>query len=353
MFRASSTALLTASLLTACSFSTGSKPTASPAGDGASTTAPSVAGAGEGEVEETPDAAGEGTPTRANPQGTPTRTNPSGTPVRTNPASQPASYAEGIAALDASDPGTFASAVALFIEFHPAGSTRASSIRLDLETFLGVVEATTATADAAVRGSKGLMAAACQAAGYECGSATKESRAELGALQARGIRFAYAAEGTVRVAVDHTAVATALDAALDAPSKAFLGATHASALLSEGFDEGVFNGDAALAVDALTRWEGLFANPGPYAAIAPKQAAAARESYLRLCYVAEQGKDKPSCTVGKALRASYSRFGKTHTDSPSAPVVAAFYKALRSRKWQATAHDLDSVVKSALSVGPS
>lgn len=301
--------------------------------------------------EETPDAAGEGTPTRANPQGTPTRTNPKDKSVRTNPGAQPASYADGIAALDASDTGTFASAVALFIEFHPAGSTRASTLRQDLETFLGVVEATTASADATVRGSAGLMAAACEGAGYDCGSATKEGRAELGALQARGIRFAYAGEGSVRVAVDHGSVATALKPALDEPSMAFLGATHASALFSEGFDEGGFTRDPALAVDALTRWEGLVANPGPYAAIAPKQAADARESYLRLCYDGEQR--KPQCKADKALRASYSGFGKAHADSPSAPVVAAFYQALRRRKWQASAEQLDTMVTKALGVGPS
>lgn len=349
MFRAASTAFLTASLLTACSFSTGSKPTASPAGEGESTTAPSVAEADAGEV--SPDASVEGTPTRTNPAGTPTRADPKGKPARTNPTAKPASYAEGIAALDASDPGTFASAVALFIEFHPVGSTRASTVRLDLESFLGVVEATTASADATVRGSQGLMAAACEGAGYDCGSATKEDRSELAALQARGIRFAYAGEGSVRVAVDHASVAAALKPALDEPSMGFLAATHASALFSEGFDEGGFTRDPALAVDALTRWEGLVTNPGPYAAIAPKQAADVRESYLRLCYDGEQR--KPQCKADKALRASYAGFGKAHGGSPSAPVVAAFYQALRRRKWQASAEQLDTMVKKALGVGPS
>ena len=120
---------------------------------------------------------------------------------------------------------------------------------------------------------------------------------------------------------------------------------------AEGFDEGGFTRDPALAVDALTRWEGLVANPGPYAAIAPKQAADVRESYLRLCYDGEQ--QKPQCKADKALRASYSGFGKAHADSPSAPVVAAFYQALRRRKWQASAEQLDAMVKKALGVGPS
>lgn len=90
---------------------------------------------------------------------------------------------------------------------------------MDLETFLGVVEATAASADTRVRGSKGLMAAACAGAGFDCGSATKQDQAELAALQARGIRFAYGGEGTVQVAVDHRSVAEALDAALDESSK--------------------------------------------------------------------------------------------------------------------------------------
>lgn len=348
MFRASCVFVTTA-LLCACSVSVGSKPTSAPSGEGTNTTAASVPPADAGEP--TGEAGGEGTPTRTNPEGTPTRTNPGSKGVRANPAAKPTSYAEGIAALDASDPGTFAAAVALFIEFHPAGTTRASTIRLDLETFLGVVEATTGAADTMVRGSKGLMAAACASAGFDCGSATKEDQAELAALQARGIRFAYAGEGTVQVAVDHGAVAKALDAALDEPSKGFLAATHASALLSEGFDEGGFSGKPALAVDAIVRWEGLVANPGPYAAIAPKQAADVRETYLRLCYNGEG--QTPPCKANKALRSSYSGFAKAHADSPSAPVVAAFYQALRRRKWQATADQLDSMVKTALSAGPS
>lgn len=319
----------------------GSKPTSAPAGEAASTAAPSAAEAGVAQENSEPAS-----------EESPARTNPEGKAVRTNPASKPASYAEGIVALADAGPGTFASAVALFIEFHPAGSTRASTVRLDLETFLLAVEVTIESADAVVRGSKGLMAAACESAGFDCGTATKEDRAELAALQqARGVRFAYAGEGTVAVAVDHSFIAKALDAALDGPSKAFLEATHASALFSEGFDEGGFTRDAALAVDALVRWEGLVANPGPYAAGAPQQAADVRESYLRLCYNGEQ--QKPACKANKALRASYSGFGKAHAESPSAPVVAAFYQALRRRKWQASAEQLDNMVKKALAAGPS
>lgn len=339
--------VVTAAFLGACSVSVGSPPTSTAPGNEADPAASVETTPASGET-----AGGEAvTPTRTNPAGKPTRANPEGAGVRTNPRAKPASYAEGIAAVDASDPGAFSAAVAVFIEFHPAGATRASTIRLDLETFLGVVEATTAAADATVRGSAGLMAAACAGAGFDCGTATAEDTAELAALQSRGVRFAYGGEGTVQVAVDHASVAKALDAALDEPSKAFLAATHASALLSEGFDEGGFSGEAALAVDAILRWEALVANPGPYAAIAPKQAADVRETYLRLCYDGER--QKPACKAGKALRASYSGFGKAHADSPSAPAVAAFYQALRRRKWQATAAQLDTMVKKALSAGPS
>ncbi|MGH1343345.1 MAG: hypothetical protein ACRBN8_17425 [Nannocystales bacterium] len=342
MTRASSVFVI-AAILSACSVSVGSKPASTPSGSAAAATLSPDPEAPSDE------AATGGAPVRANPAGAPTRTNPEDEGTR--PATKADSYAEGIAVLDVSAPGTFAAAVALFIEFHPAGSTRASTIRLDLESFLDLVEATTAAADVTVRGSDGLMAAACAQAGFDCGTATEDDRAQLRALQERGVRFGYAGEGTVRVAVDHRAVAQALDPALDEPSTRFLAATHASALLSEGFDEGGFSGDAALAVDALVRWEGLVADPGPYAAIAPRQAADVRRTYLRLCYDGEH--QKPPCQANKALRASYSRFGKRHPDSPSAPVVAAFYQALRRRRWQASADELDAMVTKALAAGPA
>ena len=106
---------------------------------------------------------------------------------------------------------------------------------------------------------------------------------------------------------------------LDEPSRAHLAAQHASMLFSSGYDEGGYNGPPALAVDALLAWEALAASPGPYAAVAPKGTAEARESYLRLCDHGEY--DKPPCQASKELQASYSGFAKAHPDSPSVPTA--------------------------------
>jgi hypothetical protein len=256
-----------------------------------------------------------------------------------------------LAALDPKADDAFEAVTGLFVKMHPQGSTRASTVRLDLEQLIAFVGETATVADARVQASPELLAAACDSAGYGCGTElTDAGRAEIAALQARGVRYYYTGEGSMAVGVDHAGIAAAVDAGLDAPSKAYLLATHASLLFGERFDEGGFGGDPSLAVDALTGWEALASNPGPYADVAPKQVDATREAYLRLCDAGEF--ENPSCTLDKALRASYSGFAAAHPTSPSVPAVAAFLRSMKKRRWKATSGQLDKVVAQALAAKP-
>ncbi len=277
----------------------------------------------------------------------PTRTNPEPKGVRSNPpAARPASYAEGMAALDLSNKDALGEAVSLFIEFHPAESTRASTLRQDLDGFLEAAAEIAQAVAAEGREDSELQVAACERAGFDCGKPTDAGRARIVALEALGFRYAYAGEGTTALAVNHPAVAAQLDTALDAHGRLYLAALHAGALLGEGYDEGGFERDPQLAVDALLAWEALADDAGPYAALAPKQAADVREQYLRLCFNGEQ--QTPGCQVSKPLRSSYAAFAKEHADSVSAKPVSVLSAGLRRRKWRATAEQLDALVSKAL-----
>lgn len=290
------------------------------------------------------------TPTRTSPDGAkPTRTSPDeAKPKRTSPASKPASWSEGLEALDPKADDAFEAVTTLFVDMHPRGSTRASTVRVDLEQLLEFVGKTASVVDRRVQADPALRAAACDSAGFGCGddAPTKEAKAEIAALQARGVRYYYTGEGTMAVGLDYAGVAAAADGGLDGPSKAYLAAQHASAIFVQRFDEGGYNGKPGLAVDALLTAEALAAEPGPYADIAPKNVASTRESYLRLCDAGEF--ETPACTVSKAERASYTSFAGAHPSSPSVPAIKAFVAAMKRRRWKATSAQLDKTVSTAL-----
>lgn len=331
--------VLSCGLLFGCKVSVGSKP--------------SAATPGGAEAPDAPTTDDPTTPTRTSPDGTkPTRTSPEGAaPKRTSPASKPASWSEGLAALDPKADDAFEAVTTLFVEMHPQGSTRASTVRVDLEQLVAFVGETATVADARVQASPALLSAACDSAGYGCGDGpTKDAQAEIAALQARGIRYYYTGEGSMAVDVDHAGIAAAIDAGLDAPSRGYLAAQHASMIFSQRFDEGGYGGEPERVVEALTAWEALAADPGPYADIAPKDAEATREAYLRLCDAGEW--ETPSCKVSKELRASYNGFAAAHPSSPSVPAVEAFVAAMKKRRWRATGAQLDKIVAKALAAKP-
>ena len=295
-----------------------------------------------------PDAATTDDPTTDDPT-TPTRTSPDGAkPKRTSPATKPASWSEGLAALDPEADDAFEAVTALFEDMHPRGSTRASTVRVDLEQLLEFVGRTASVVDGRVQADPALRSAACDSAGFGCGddAPTNEAKAEIAALQARGVRYYYTGEGTMQAGLDYAGVAAAVDGGLDAPSKAYLAAQHASAIFVQRFDEGGYTGKPRLAVDALLTAEALAAEPGPYADIAPKNVASTRESYLRLCDAGEF--ETPACTVSKAERASYTGFAAAHPTSPSVPAVKAFVAAMKKRRWKATSAQLEKIVAKAL-----
>ncbi|MEM6290835.1 MAG: hypothetical protein AAGA54_06200 [Myxococcota bacterium] len=332
--------LVSAALLGGCKVSFGSgADTKPPTGDGADAPASKAPSA-----DATTSDSGA---TRTNPEGGATRTNPAAAGgMRANPGTKPTTWAEGLAALDPASDDAFTAVTGLFVEMHPVGKTRASTLSKDLYELIGFVLKIGGAQDDRVRADEALRAAACQSAGYDCGTPTDAAKAELAALQARGIRYYYAGEGTMTVGVDHEGVASAVDAVLDDPSRQHMKTMHASMLFSSAYDEGGYNGPPKLAVDALLQWEALQANAGPYAAIASKGTADARDAYLRLCDHGEY--DKPSCQASKELQASYNGFAKAHPDSPSAPVVKAFVSTMRRRRWKATRAQLDAAVTSAL-----
>lgn len=317
-------------LLFGCKVSLGSSP---------STATPSGA--------EAPDATTADAPATNDPT-TPTRTSPDGAdPTRTSPASKPASWSEGLAALDPKADDAFEAVTTLFVDMHPQGSTRASTVRVDLEQLLAFVGKTASVVDERVQANPALRSAACDSAGFGCGEApTAEAGAEIAALQARGVRYYYRGEGTMEPSIDYAGVAAAVDGGLDAPSRAHLAAQHASAIFVQRFDEGGYSGEPRLAVDALLTAEALAAEPGPYADIAPKNVASTRESYLRLCDAGEV--ETPACTVSKAERASYTSFAAAHPSSPSVPAIKAFVAAMKRRRWKATSAQLDKIVSTAL-----
>ncbi|MCR9161963.1 MAG: hypothetical protein ACE37F_26275 [Nannocystaceae bacterium] len=325
--------VLSCGLQLGCKVSFGSDPVAKPPGGEGGESSPAGASEGAAPIRTSPDAS----------PSTPERTSP--------PRSKPASWSEALAALDPEAEGAFEAVTTVFVQTHPQGSTRASTVRLDLAQLIDFVAKTADVADARVRADPALRAAACESAGYGCGETTPQAKAEIVALQARGVRFNYAGEGTMQVGVDHAAIATALEGGLDAPSRAYLAAQHTSALFRQRFDEGGYGGTPALAVDALLAAEALAADPGPYADIAPEAAASTREAYLRLCDAGEF--ETPACTVSKAERASYTGFAAAHPSSPSAPAVEAFVAAMRKRRWKATAAKLDAVVAKALATEPT
>ncbi len=333
-------------LLFGCKVSLGSSPS-SATPDGAQAPDATTADAAATDEPATDEPA---TPTRTSPGGAaPKRTSPdrANKPKRTSPASKPASWSGGLAALDPTADDAFEAVTTLFVDMHPRGSTRASTVRVDLEQLLEFVDKTASVVDRRVQADPALRSAACDSAGFGCGDApTEEAKAEIAALQARGVRYYYTGEGTMGAGVDYAGVAAAVDGGLDGPSRAYLAAEQASAIFVQRFDEGGYNGKPRLAVDALLAAEALAAEPGPYADIAPKNVASTRESYLRLCDAGEF--ETPACTVSKAARASYTSFAEAHPSSPSVPAIKAFVAAMKKRRWKATSAQLDKIVAAAL-----
>lgn len=259
----------------------------------------------------------------------------------------PGSYADALAPLDPSDPESFAEAVAAFGAEYPAGGeSEARRIELLTAFVLSIANAS----NPQVQDDPALLAAACAGVGVECGGPpTEQAVAALEGFAARGVRFDYAGEGTVQAAVDYGVLAQRLGDHISPAARAVLEATDATARAESRYDEGGYNGDPDLMAEALLQWEAVVATADPlYLDDAEAEAARLRTAYLRLCDHGEW--ETPPCNARKPLQASYATFIAEHPDSPSTPAVTALRKALKAKRWKATAEQLDAMVSAALAM---
>lgn len=229
-----------------------------------------------------------------------------------------------------------AAAVELFLASHPAPPTAdEATLRADLDRLLGVIE----TALAGDRGQAllevpGVLGAACQRSG-SCSSdspasASPESLAALDALEADGVRFLYAGEGTFEAVPNHRGLVARLDSRLTAAARAYLEAKGWQAeRVDAAYDEAGFEGDLDDVTAAILRWDAL-ADLGIEAyADAHEQARALTKNYLSLCW---SFYTTPACIVEPDTSESYRRFIAEHPESRWRPAVECFTKRAATAK---------------------
>lgn len=279
----------------------------------------------------------------------------SSTPADVGPASEtpavvdadaPPAFLSTLQGLDPAGEDSFAEATSAFVAAHGEAAD-ADALRADLDALLAFVDETAAQLDPVVQGDPALLATACAEVGVDCGPQSESAAAVLQGYRDRGVRFDYAGEGTVHAVVDHGTVADALQSSLPDGATAWLRATDATQRAESRYDEGGFSGDPTLMTSALLQWEALaVSGDATWSASAQPEVARLRTAFLRLCDHGEW--ETPPCNARQPLRDAYAKFLTDHADSPSAPAVAVLRAGLKSKRWKATAEQLDTLVAEAL-----